>query len=684
MQPGDPKDRGSRTQPSDQTDTRAPTTSQPPASSDPRPPSGSEQDESVDFGSYVSSTVRSSAELFGTPARSAPVRRRQPSDPSVTPTPTAPPRTTAPVAGATSTAQPSTDTASRERPARYWRDSVAPEEPEYEPEVGGDGGTGRPIFPWALGDGQRPGLNLVIGAVLLALIAIAALVWWLLQDDENNQQAPPPTGTTESVFDAVATEIPEDDATPPFMFPTDASGVEPTEAPTPTPRRGGDNQRDQDDETPEDENGADVDLDSIELGPVASQCSDRCMVRVQSVDDLGDLMSTALTRPSFSSAEWTWVVATAPGIAYLEQNAETVFVLDSPDTLALYMATTPPEETSDDRLSQVGTMIDSVGPYRLLRADHVPANVRPLTDWGYQVQKVAPATPTEVLVPEEPIPLANIEIGALIDEVSGATIEQDIRSLQAMGDDANGIGTRYYTTAGNSEAAEFLFQRLESYGLRVWYEDFLSWEGYLMVNVVAEIRGADESAIYGVMAHFDSIATDINVAPGGDDNATGVSGALEIARILGGYQLQHPVHIVFVNVEEVGIVGSEHFAQQAKANGVPYEGIFNLDSIGAQRQYAYMVVNGNDSTAWMIDLFREINETYGLGQVINAQTNEEIVADDNRLRDNGIDAIMIARELYGDSPTHHTSDDLVETVWIDGVVSCTQLTLLSVASLVQA
>ena len=559
---------------------------------------------------------------------------------------------------------------------------MAPDETDYELEEGGDdGGTGRPIFPWTFGEGQRPGLNLIIGAVLLALIAIAALVWWLNRDDDNNQQAPPPTSTTESVFDAVSTE---GDSTPPFVFPTDEAD-EATEPPTETPQRGGDNQRDNpDDETPEDESGTDVDLDSIELGPVASQCSDRCMVRVQSVDDLGDLMLTALTRPSFSTTEWTWVVATAPGIAYLEQNAESVFVLDAPDTLALYMATVPPEETSNDRLSQVGTVIDSAGPYRLLRADRVPANVRPLTDWGYQVQKVAPATPTEILTPEEPVPLANVEIGALIDEVSGTTIEQDVRTLQAMGDDTNGIGSRYYTTAGNSEAAEFLFQRLESYGLRVWYEDFLSWEGYLMVNVLAEIPGADDSTIYGVMAHFDTIATDINVAPGADDNATGVSGALEIARILRGYQLHHPVHIVFVNVEEVGIVGSEHFAQQAKANGVPYEGVFNLDSIGAQRQYAYMVVNGNDSTAWMAELFRGINETYGLGQVINVQTNEEIVADDTRLRENGIDAIMIARELYGQSPTHHTSDDVLETVWIDGVVSCTQLTLLSVASLVQA
>jgi Zn-dependent M28 family amino/carboxypeptidase len=211
----------------------------------------------------------------------------------------------------------------------------------------------------------------------------------------------------------------------------------------------------------------------------------------------------------------------------------------------------------------------------------------------------------------------------------------------------------------------------------------MTWQGYLMVNVLAEIPGADESAVYGVMAHFDTMSDDVRVSPGADDNATGVAATLEIARILSRYQLAHPVHLVFVNVEEDGIIGSREFAVQAKEQGIPYEGVFNLDSIGAQRQYGYMVTNGDETTAWMSDLFREINDAYGLGQVINVQANENIVADDNRLREQGIDSMMIARELYGQSPYHHTTEDRLPTVWINGVVSATQLTLLSVASLVQ-
>ncbi|MDQ3656269.1 MAG: M28 family peptidase, partial [Chloroflexota bacterium] len=116
----------------------------------------------------------------------------------------------------------------------------------------------------------------------------------------------------------------------------------------------------------------------------------------------------------------------------------------------------------------------------------------------------------------------------------------------------------------------------------------------------------------------------------------------------------------------------------------PYEGVFNLDSIGAARQYNYLVLNGNAETQWMADLFVRINDAYGLGQSINAMHNDAIVADDNRLRENGIDSMMIARELYGQSPYHHTAEDRIDTISIDGVVTCSQLTLLSLASLVQA
>jgi hypothetical protein len=555
------------------------------------------------------------------------------------------------------------------------------EQPVPIEDGGGDGGGGRPVLPWSFRDGDRPS-NTIIAIAGVAILAIILLIWFLNRDGDGGNENPTPTPTQESVISApTGTEDADDSQSPPaFVRPT-----EDAEEPTPTEavRRGGDNQRDVDDGTP----GADanVDLDSIALGPVARQCPERCLVRFADNGDGEDLMFATDTRASFVGDDWVWVIAPKQAIAWFEQNTETTLVTTSPDTLALYVTKVPSEESASDRVAQVGTVLDTADAWRVFQASRVPVNVKPLTEWGYEVSKMAPAPPPEVQTPEEPTALSSIEIGSLIDDVSSTNIEDTITDMVAMGsNDGSGVGTRYYTSAANMEAAEYLYTRLEGYGLTVWYEDFMSWEGYLMVNVIGEVPGQDDSEIYGVMAHFDTISTDLNNAPGADDNATGVSASLEIARILSGYELKHPLRVLFVNVEEVGIVGSEHLAKQAKANNVPYAGVYNLDSVGAQRQYNYLVVNGNQDTKWMSDLYKRINEAYGLGQVINVQENEQIVADDNRLRDNGIDSLMVARELYGQSPYHHTPGDTPDTLRIEGVVSCAQLTMLSLAELVRA
>lgn len=645
-----------------------------------------ESRESVDFGSYVSSTVRSSAERFGTPARSAPARgrRNRPSQPAPADAPDTAPASSSTEIGPSDDASRST----RDRPRTYWRDSVgnestSPRVAMSDPDEPAPAG----VFGWSLPEDQRT-RRALFGGIALALLAIIAIIW-LLARGGGGDDPPPATGTAESVLNAppVATEPggAAADSTPSGSIPF-IDEETPVSEPTEAVRRGGDNQIGRDDGTPDATGGVGGNgaLSSIDLGPVARQCPEQCLVRVRGGEEMLELMTTAGTRPSFRGEGFSWVIASPEGIALFEQRAETTLVSISADTLSLYVAKAPDDAASDAPLQQFGTVLDSAGAWSLLEAPSVPAIVKPLTDWGYEVSKLLPAPPDGVAEPEEPTNIGSIEIGSLLDDVDANAIERSMTDLVAMGStDGSGVGTRYYTRAGNMQAAEYLFQQLESLGLEVWYEDFLSWEGYLMVNVIGEIPGRDASSIYGVMAHFDTISEDFAVSPGADDNATGVAGALEIARILRAYELTHPVRVVFVNVEEVGIVGSEQFAKRAKAEGIPYRGVFNLDSIGAQRQYGYLVLNGSAETRWMSDLFAQLNDAYGLNQAINAQSNEAIVADDNRLRASGIDSMMIARELYGQSPYHHTAKDRMETVSLDGVVSCTQLTLLALASLAQ-
>jgi len=76
-------------------------------------------------------------------------------------------------------------------------------------------------------------------------------------------------------------------------------------------------------------------------------------------------------------------------------------------------------------------------------------------------------------------------------------------------------------------------------------------------NFWVEIPGStlpDEVVIVG--AHFDAVPT----SPGADDNGTGTSAALELARVFKGRSPARTIRVCFFNLEEIGLVGSRFHA----------------------------------------------------------------------------------------------------------------------------
>lgn len=619
-----------------------------------------------------------------------------------------------------------------ERSRRYWRDSVAggaasdatsqESAGAGEPKTsridekgfrhsrtvarpgpgGGIGGALGGLFQRA-GGLSRNVLGIGLGVLLTLLVAGFLLSQAGNDGDEDRTPEPP-------AQNVIGTTVPSDGTEGPST-PTPSSGAAPTEPavatdlPTEERQRGGDNRRN-DEETPAPEGNlapGDTDvaiaaspvvpvgdgtgapaLAQDPAGVVATSCQASCLLRVAGAPDLDATLAEAGTRPSFAGDAWSWVVASAEGSSYIEANAGTTLVTPKIDTLNSYVVRVPEGSTDDTAVRAFGTIVDSVDRYRVVDVAKVPALVSSLTDNGYEVFKMAPAPAPLAVDRREKTPLANIDIGELLDEVDRGNLETTVRDLQATSStDGSGVGTRFYSLTGNAMASEYLFQRMEALGMKVWYEDFLTPDGLLLVNVVGEVPGADPSAVYGMMAHLDSISTDAGNAPGADDNGTGMAATLEIARILGGYELKHPVRLVFVNAEEVGILGAASWARKLVADGVPMEGVFNIDAVGSDRQGTLIWLNTDPDSAWMTDLIVEINNGYGLGQELATRQNPAIVADDNKVREQGVNAVMVARELYGMSAIHHTSDDRIEAVSFENTLTTTQLILLAMATLVQ-
>jgi len=106
-----------------------------------------------------------------------------------------------------------------------------------------------------------------------------------------------------------------------------------------------------------------------------------------------------------------------------------------------------------------------------------------------------------------------------------------------------------------------------------------------VVNVLAIQRGTKYPNRYVIMSgDIDSRVTDPNNftsdSPGANDNATGMAGAIEAARVLSQYKF--PVSIIYVGLsgEEQGLYGGKIMAEYAKENDWEILGVLNNDMIG--------------------------------------------------------------------------------------------------------
>jgi hypothetical protein len=106
-----------------------------------------------------------------------------------------------------------------------------------------------------------------------------------------------------------------------------------------------------------------------------------------------------------------------------------------------------------------------------------------------------------------------------------------------------------------------------------------------VVSVIAIQRGTTDPNRYVIMSgDIDSRVTDVmdytSESPGANDNASGVAGALEAARVLSKYKFDGTIIYAALAGEEQGLYGGKILAEQAKENGWRIEAVLNNDMIG--------------------------------------------------------------------------------------------------------
>ncbi len=100
---------------------------------------------------------------------------------------------------------------------------------------------------------------------------------------------------------------------------------------------------------------------------------------------------------------------------------------------------------------------------------------------------------------------------------------------------------------------------------------------YDLKNLIGEKPGDTPGGpSYILCAHYDA-AQD---SPGADDNASGIAGLLEAARVMSKLKFANTVRFIGLDLEEEGLLGSWFYALKARQRGDSIGAVINFDMIG--------------------------------------------------------------------------------------------------------
>jgi hypothetical protein len=197
---------------------------------------------------------------------------------------------------------------------------------------------------------------------------------------------------------------------------------------------------------------------------------------------------------------------------------------------------------------------------------------------------------------EPPAVSAAPKLHAIAAAPTPARIEADIRKLVSFGT-RHTLSDTESGTRGIGAARRWIFAEFERISrdcggcLEVRYvSDTISGETRIpdpveVVSVIAIQRGTADPNRYVIMSgDIDSRVTDVmdftSDSPGANDNASGVAGTLEAARVLTKHRFPGSIVYAALAGEEQGLIGGRILAEHAKREGWRIEAVLNNDMIG--------------------------------------------------------------------------------------------------------
>ncbi|MDT3695744.1 MAG: M20/M25/M40 family metallo-hydrolase [Ignavibacterium sp.] len=235
-------------------------------------------------------------------------------------------------------------------------------------------------------------------------------------------------------------------------------------------------------------------------------------------------------------------------------------------------------------------------------------------------------------------------------------------------------------------AAEYIAKKFEEYGLlpgsddatyfQSWKQDVLDKKNISLKNIIGIIPGTnpDLSEAVVISAHYDHLGfgwpdvkkgNEGKIHNGADDNASGVSVLLELAKSLG-KSLKPARTIIFIafTAEEAGLIGSRYFvANYKKYPAAKIFAVLNLDTVGRLFGNKLMVLNTNTAREWKF-IFMGANFTTGVPTELVTQDLD--ASDQTAFIEKGIPGVQLF--YTGIKSDYHSPEDKADKIDAEGLL----------------
>jgi Peptidase family M28/Secretion system C-terminal sorting domain len=269
----------------------------------------------------------------------------------------------------------------------------------------------------------------------------------------------------------------------------------------------------------------------------------------------------------------------------------------------------------------------------------------------------------------------------LLQQYNSDSVQLEVRKLSgelplSINGQAVTIQSRLYNNAGNENTFKYCKERFTKWGYTVGQQSFSN----LGKNIFAVKTGSQfPDRVCMIGAHYDDVPTGA-IAPGADDNASGVAAVMEIARILATTDFPNTIVLALWDEEELGLIGSSAYTA-GNVHGDEFLGYINLDMIGwdgNDDHKAELHVRPIGNSLQLADIVLKAKTDYNIDLELEVVNPGSINTDHYSFWTKGYTAVGINEEYVGDfNPYYHTSADVFSVLNLPFLDENAKLALVS-------